>query len=161
MPVSKSMRRLLSIREAEEERSQTGMASALAELHRLEAAIMSTRGRARLARALVASSVKTGEVVDRIAGLEECAIADRLAKILADRIDAARKEVERKRQEFLAKRIERRQVETLCDAMKTQDAVEAKRKIQMALDEWHRARKSGEITKGSASHSNSDRPLTR
>lgn len=161
MPVSKSMRRLLSIRQAEEERRRTGMESALTELHRLKVALMTTRGRAKLARALVASSVQTGECLDRIAGLEEIAMADRLVKILVDRIDVAGKDLERTQQEFLAKRIERRQVETLCDAMKAQDTVEAKRKSQMALDEWHRTQRRGTITKTNASRSNSDNPLTR
>lgn len=136
------------------------MESALVELHYLDEALMTTRRRARLARALVASSVQTGECLDRIAGLEEIAMADRLMKILAERIGAARREAGEMRREFLAKRVERRQVETLCDAMTAQDAVEAKRKNQMALDDWHRTQRRTN-TKIKALRGNSDIPLTR
>ncbi|MGA7241754.1 MAG: hypothetical protein WBX19_01165 [Terracidiphilus sp.] len=87
-------------------------------------------------------------------------MAYRLMKILAEKIGAARREVGEKRKEFLAKRMERRQVETLCDAMTAQDAVEAKRKNQMALDDWHRTQRRTN-TKMSALRGNSDIPLTR
>lgn len=160
MAISRSMSRLLSIRQAEEEQSRMQMESALVELHHLEVGLTATRRRARLARMLVASSVQSGECLDRIAGLEEIAMAYRLMKILTEKIGAARREVGEKRQEFLAKRMERRQVETLCDAMTAQDAVEAKRKNQMALDDWHRTQRRTN-TKMSALRGNSDIPLTR
>jgi len=46
--------------------------------------------------------------------------------------------VARLRQEFLGKRVERRQAETLIEKTEAQDAIEAGRHAQQALDDWYR-----------------------
>jgi hypothetical protein len=48
--------------------------------------------------------------------------------------------VARQRQEFLAKRIERRQVETLIRKIGAGDAVDAGRRAQRDLDDWFLSR---------------------
>ncbi len=159
MAASKSLRRLRDIRLAEEEHNQAAMESAVAELQRLETALMQNRERVRRARVLVASSVQTGEVLDRIAGLEEIRAAHSTAKILAGKIDAAEKTVQEKRQEFLDKRIERRQVETVCEAMQAKDTAEANRKSQTVLDDWHRSRRNRTIRIADPPRPESDIPL--
>jgi flagellar biosynthesis chaperone FliJ len=137
MAASQSLRRLHDIREAEERQRRTLMESSVRELRRLETALKNTFKLATQARALVASSVRTGELLDRIAAVEEMAAAERLAKTLPARIAAAERQVASVREEFFAKRIERRQVETLLDAENAQEAIETNRKSQMALDDWH------------------------
>ncbi len=136
MPVSRAMRRLLQVLEIQEEESRAAMESARGELHRLERALEASQQRERLGRRLVAASAATGEVVDRMAGLEESRAAARLAKALAPRIEEAAEAVEELRQVFLAKRIERRQTETLIEETEAQDKVEAERRGQRDLDDW-------------------------
>jgi flagellar export protein FliJ len=159
MAVSKSLRRLRDIRQTEEEHNQAAMESAVAELQRLEAALVETRERVRRARALVASSVQKGEVLDRVSGLEEIRAAHSTAKILAFKIGAAEKTVQKKRQELLDKRLERLQVETVCEAMQAKDTAEANRKSQTVLDDWHRSRRSRSIRIANSPRPESDIPL--
>ena len=141
MSASHSLRRLHSIREAEERQRRNLMELAVAELRRLENALKNTFKRSRQARALLASGVRSGDPMDRIAALEEMRAAERLAQILTARIDVAQKQAAAIRQEFLAKRIERRQVETLLEAANAQEAIETNRKSQSALDDWHSAKR--------------------
>ena len=161
MAASKSLQRLCEIRQAEEERNQAAMESAIAELQRLETALAKTGERLRRARALVAKSVQTGEFLDRIAGLEETRAADRMAKMLTRKIAAAESDVQKKRQDFLDKRIEHRQVETMYEAMRAREATEANRKSQLALDDWHRSQRRRISKEASPPRPESDIPLTR
>jgi hypothetical protein len=137
MAASKILRRLRDIRQAEEEQSHAAMESAIAKLERLVTALEETRTRVRRARLLIAASAQTGEFVDRIAGLEEIRLADLLAKTLAAKIHSAESGAQRNKQEFLDKRIERRQVETVYEAMQARDVEEVNRKGQIALDDWY------------------------
>ena len=141
MAASKILRRLRDIRQAEEEQCQAAMESAIAELLRLLGALEGIRTRIRRARMLIASSAQAGEFVDRIAGLEEIRLADLMTKTLAQKIHAAENSAEHKRQEFLDKRIERRQVETVYEAIQARDAEEVNRKSQLTLDDWFSKRK--------------------
>lgn len=131
--------RLLSIRRAEEQQSRTCMEAAIAELRVLQRASDAAGQRSRFARFLIESSMNSGELEDRIAGLEEMAAADRLRTLLRQKIDRIEPQISELRQRFLAKRIERRQVEMLLGQRRAQAELEAKRKAQMALDDWHRA----------------------
>jgi hypothetical protein len=141
MAASKILRRLRDIRQAEEEQSHAAMESAIAKLERLVTALEETRTRVRRARLLIAASAQTGEFVDRIAGLEEIRLADLMAKTLAEKIHAAENSAEHKRQEFLDKRIERRQVETVYEAIQARDTEAVNRKSQLMLDDWFSQRK--------------------
>ncbi len=160
MAASKSLQRLRDIRQAEEEQTRNAMESAIAELQRLVTALMQIRERERRARVLVASSVQAGEFVDRIAGLEEMQSAQRIAKTLTSKIDAAENKVKEKRQRFLDKRIERRQVETVWEAMKAKAATEANRKNQLVLDDWHRSQRNRNRRDANITAIESDIPLT-
>lgn len=53
----------------------------------------------------------------------------------------AKQIVEKIRCEVLVKRTETRQVQSLLEAVLTEEAVESKRASQLALDEWHRFRR--------------------
>jgi hypothetical protein len=97
--------------------------------------------RERSGRRLVAASAVTGEVTDRIAGLEETRAAKRIAAALAPRIAEAEQAVNERRSEFLGKRIERRQTETLIEEAEALDKVEAGRSTQREHDDWFLSRR--------------------
>ncbi|MGD0901421.1 MAG: hypothetical protein ABR924_00640 [Terracidiphilus sp.] len=137
MAVSRGLRRLLGIRIIEEEQSRLALESALAELNRLKRALAATVERDRRGRRLVEASARTGELADRLAGLEEGRAASRHAAALAPRIANAELDVAELRQEFLTHRVERRQAETLIQEAEAQDAIEAGRHGQQALDDWY------------------------
>jgi len=140
VPVSRALRRLLRIRELEEERSRLVLESALGELSGLEEALTAAAGRDRQGRRLVSFSAQSGELPDRLAGLEESRAALRQRAALDERRDAVEREVEILRQSFLLRRVERRQAETLIETAEAMDAIAAERRGQQALDDWHRSR---------------------
>ena len=86
MAASRALRRLLRIRDIEEEQSRLALESALSQLNRLEHALAATAERDRRGRRLVDASARTGELPDRLAGLEETRAAGRHAAALAPRI---------------------------------------------------------------------------
>jgi hypothetical protein len=140
MAVSRALRRLLRIRELEEEQGRIALEVAIGDLGRLTNAQEATVERGQRGRRLVGSSAVTGEFTDRLAGLEETRAAERLAIALAPRIAIADEEVVNRREDFLAKTVERRQAETLIEEAEARDAVDAERKSQQALDDWFRNR---------------------
>jgi len=140
MAISRALRRLLRIRDIQEEQSRLALESALGELHRLEHALAVTNERERRGRSLVQAGVQTGQLEDRLAGLEESRSAGIHAAALAPRIDGMGEEVAERRREFLSKRVERRQAETLIQEAEAQEASEAERRGQQALDNWYGSR---------------------
>jgi hypothetical protein len=55
-------------------------------------------------------------------------------------IAASTLDVVTRREEYLSKRIERRQAETLIGVTEAQDAVVASRREQQGIDDWYRSR---------------------
>ncbi len=145
MAVSRAMRRLLEVREMEEELRRGALESATGDLRRLEVALAAAKEQERGGRRLVAASVSTGEVVDRIAGLEETGAGRRHAAALKPRIAETERVVAARRGEFLAKRIERRQVETVIREREAGEAIETGRRTQREVDDWFlsRSRRGG------------------
>jgi len=141
MAVSRALRRLLRVRDLEEEQSQLALESALGELRRLEHALAATAERDRRGRRLVEAGVRQGQLPDRLAGIEETRAAVRHAAVLEPKIESLGDEVTTLREEFLARRVERRQAETLIAETEAEEAVEAARVGQQSLDDWFRARK--------------------
>jgi flagellar biosynthesis chaperone FliJ len=137
MAVSNALRRLLKIRTIEEEQSRLALESALGELNRLEGALAATAERDRLGRRLVQRSASNGELPDRLAGLEETRAARCHAAALAPRIAEAELDVAGLREEFLSKRVERRQAETLIEETEARDALDAGRRGQQSMDDWY------------------------
>jgi hypothetical protein len=146
MAPSRSLRRLLRIRDLEEEQSRLALESALGELNRLENALKATVELERRGRRLIEASARTGELPDRLAGLEEAHTADRLFAVLGPRIEAKEEEIMARRAEFFSKRIERRQAETLIKESEAQEAIEAERRGQQAIDNWYGSRQYREGT---------------
>lgn len=139
MPVSGALRRLLHIRDLEEEQHRLALESARTELRRLESALENATVRGRLGRDL-AQGRRSIESIDRQAGMVEAGSAELLAAVLLPRIGESRENAARRTQEFLNKRVERRQAETLIEASEAADVLEAARRGQQGLDEWYRSR---------------------
>jgi flagellar export protein FliJ len=130
------MRRLLRVLEMQEEQARAQMASALADLRRLERALAAAGERERAGRQLVKASAASSETTDRLAGVEEARMAIRQAAALKPKIAHAGAAVSERRQKFLDKRVERRQAETVIVHAETQEASEARRREQRDLDGW-------------------------
>jgi flagellar biosynthesis chaperone FliJ len=140
MAVSRALRRLLRIRDLEEEQARLALETALGEQHRLEQALASASGRERGGRSLVSASARSGELPDRLAGLEETRAAGRLTVVLTPRLIEADEEVVALREDYLAARVERRQAGTLIEEAKARDALDFDRRSQQGLDDWFRNR---------------------
>jgi flagellar biosynthesis chaperone FliJ len=141
MGVPKGLERLLHIRGVEEEQRRRSLESALAQLKALEharhaALQMDKRGRAR-----VSASVVSGAIADRQAGQFESEMGRRRARMLAARIADTEKEAVARHQEFLEKRIERRQAETLVEEAQAREDLESGRRSQRSIDDWYGARR--------------------
>lgn len=140
MAVSRGLRRLVRVRSLEEEQSRQALESAQGELHRLESTLEAANERERQGRRLVQSSARTGELSDRLAGLEETRSASRHALALGPIIEAKGGQVATLRQAFLVKRVERRQAETLIEQTEKREAIEEGRRGQQRLDGWYSSR---------------------
>lgn len=146
MAVSRALRRLLRVLELEENQRKNELEAAVGELRSLERALQAAGERKRRGRLLVVESFSSGEVADRIAGVEEARSAERLGSYLEDRIFDAEAVVDERREALVAKRIERRQTETLVEEAEAREAREAAHRSQNALDEWflHQQRRTQE-----------------
>lgn len=140
MAVSRGLRRLLHVLELEEEQRRTALELAVGELRRIEQAQQAAGERERRGRALVLTSFESGELVDRIAGIEESRSAGQLGELLAGWQQGAVATVEHCRTALVSKSIERKQTETLLEEAARRDAVEAARRSQNTLDEWYLSR---------------------
>lgn len=136
MAVSRALRRLLRIRNLEEEQGRVALEGSLGELRQLENVRAAAVEQDRRGRRLVGASAHSGELTDRLAGLEETRIACRLTAELASRIAEAEQNVADLREDFLAMRVERRQAETLVEEAQARDARDAERRAQQGLDDW-------------------------
>lgn len=148
MAASRTLGRLLHLLELQEEQARRVATEAAAEAHRLHSAQSNAAAREREGRRLVGASARTGAVADRVAGLEEIRIARRVAAMLTPLIEAAEREEERRRQEFLARRTERRQAETLLDAAERSAARAETRRAQQTADDLHLGRMGREHGRG-------------
>lgn len=145
MPVSTSLRRLLRIRELQEEQDESALQAALGEMSRLETALAATEHRAGSARRLVGSGVRSGSLTDRIAGLEEIRSAAGVTDVLSVRIAAAERRVAALRDSLLSSRMLRRQTKTLVEAEAARESAREVRRMQRDLDELHRRKQKREL----------------
>lgn len=159
MAVSRALRRLLRVLNMEEDQHRMALESATLVLRQLERLQAATTGQARSGRQLIVSSAHSGELPDRLAGLEEAHSAERRSTALAPRIADAASEVDARRQEFLAKRVECRQAETLISEAEARDSIIATRRTQRGLDDWYLNRlQSGRSAAESSVPTHSEQP---
>jgi flagellar export protein FliJ len=140
--------RLLRIRALEEEQRRASLETALEDLDALKQARAAAGKRERQARARVGASAVSGDVLDRHAGVVEMAAARRRTILLAPRIAACEAEAERRREEFLEKRVERRQVGTLIEEAEAREERESGRRSQRAVDDWYAAQRHEQTEDG-------------
>lgn len=131
--------RLHSIRIVEEQEKRTAMDLAMSNLGRLREAAAANDARTRQARLLISRSINNGDLEERHAGQQELMLASRTAKNIADLIEAADQALLGLREQYLAKRVERRQVEALLKAEREKLQREETRRAQFQLDEWFRS----------------------
>lgn len=140
MPIASSLRRLLRVREIEEEQHKSAMESALADVHQLDATLVSILSRARQGRGLLVQSAQNGDSSDWQAGIEEGRTASDLAILFSERRVSAVIELEEQRSMYLASRTKRRQAETLVEEALIRETRLRSQRDQQALDEWFRSR---------------------
>lgn len=149
MPVSSALRRLLRIRDMQEDQHRQTLESALGELHSLEDALVACHQHACAGRELVAASVGQPDTTDRAAAQVEIATSERRAIVLAPHIESAFVHASAARQVFLETRVERRQAESLVEAAEAADAVQDLRRDQQTMDDWFGGRRHRETSKSS------------
>jgi len=66
-----------------------------------------------------------------------------------------------RREDFLGKRVERRQAETLIQETEAQDAVEADRRGQQTLDDWYSSRLYREAAESEPPESTGAKPASQ
>jgi hypothetical protein len=137
MGFPKLIERILRIRQLEEGESRRALEVALAELAQLELALRSSQQRERAGRGLVSASAQSGEIADRIAGIEESRSASRRAVALSLRIQSAEASVANLRRDYVEKRTSRLQAETLAETERARVAATNLRRSQRALDDWY------------------------
>lgn len=137
MPVSGTLRRLLHVRSLQEEQQRLALESSLVDLHELEHALSQVQERQRRSREHIATSADPS---DRVAAQVESECAARHAAALLPLIGAAQRKTSCLRDQFLQKRVERRQVETVISAIEVQDANAADRRDQQTIDDWYSGR---------------------
>jgi hypothetical protein len=153
MAVSRAMRRLLQVLKIQEEECYAAMELARTELKLLEQALTRNVERERAGRRLLAASAASSEInsriadqiADRTAAIEEARVANRIAAALAPRIAELESAANARQQEFLGKRVERRQAETLIEEAEALKSSAAARRAQRDLDDWFRSRGSGPV----------------
>jgi flagellar biosynthesis chaperone FliJ len=169
MAVSQGLRRVLEIRRIQEEQSEAALNAALGHLRRLETALKLSLDRERGGRRLVAASIGTGDMEDRLAGLAETHAGERRAALLKPRIADAEDAVNERRAEFLERRMERQQAETLIEQQEARDALDATRLAQRDNDDWYLGRllrsrlrrNEGESASPSAEPSPTQKPVEK
>ena len=150
MAVSPAMRRLLRVLLLEEEQCRKSLEAAVSVLRTLEHALEAASERGRGGRRLIAASAGSGDLTDRLAGLEETRMAMRRAMLLRPPIEDAGQQVSTLRETYLAKRVERRQAETLILQAEAAQSLEAGRRSQQLLDDWYLNRMHRASTKPEA-----------
>ena len=140
MAVSRALLRLLRIRHLEEEQSRLALEAGLGALHRLERAQAAAAAQDRNGRRLLQAGIRAGAPEDRWAAIEESRSAERMAGALAPHVAAASRQAAVLRAEFLEKRVQRRQAETLVEEARTRERQQAERRSQQGLDDWFRNR---------------------
>lgn len=133
----KALARLLQVLEIEEEQAKIALESAVADHRLLEQRLNAAVERNRSGRRLIQASAASGDLTDRWAGLEESRLAGGHADRLKPMIKEAEVLVANRRQVYMAKRVERRQAQTLIEEAKAREAVEAARRSQRGLDDWY------------------------
>lgn len=142
------LRRLLKLRALMEELSQLELERRHGEVRRLEAAAERGRAEARTTRRDALRRLEAGDPEWGMDFADADLLAWKSGNLLA-LAEARRPEVEAARAEFLERRLERRQVETLVEEAAAAEAIEDGRREQKSVDDWFQGQGRGERFQGS------------
>lgn len=134
---ARALRRLLRVFVLEEEQAQGALEAGIANQRHLEVLLEAAVEKRRAGQRLFLASAHKHDTIDRLDALEEVEAARRAVAALRPRIVQAEIETCQRREEFLAKRVERRQAETLIRETDARTAVETARRTQQSMDERH------------------------
>jgi flagellar biosynthesis chaperone FliJ len=136
MSGSKTLRRLARIRELEEEQSRLLLEAAARSREEAVGELLAAHQERRDGRADLVRGVERDDVRDRVTGLVRMETALRRTESLRPRLDQLDRELASQREEYLARRTARRQVETLLSEAELLARQETDRRAQQMLDDW-------------------------
>ena len=139
MKRTSQLRRLCALRGLEEQHRALLLARAKQRLQEIDQALTQSGEQRQDGKALIRDSVRRMNVEDRAAGLEEIDAATRKTSALMVSKNRVEDLVRQSRDNFLSKRLERRQAEAVLELLLDEEARNAERRSQSELDEWHRA----------------------
>jgi flagellar export protein FliJ len=129
--------RLLRLRELEEEMSRMELESAVGDRNRVAGELAAAVNRQALGRQSFLVSIGDSDTAGRTGSVISMEQARKLSTRIAPRLEAADREVVRRREEFLSRRTGRQQVETLVEREQRTLKEEAARRAQQILDDWY------------------------
>jgi flagellar export protein FliJ len=136
------LERLWRLRELEEEQSRLELEARVAERSRVAQNLAEISANAAKSRGDFLARLGDPDTAARTGALVELEHARRGQTAIRPRLDQAEAEVELQREEFLARRTGRRQVETLLDRVREAARSETARRAQQMLDDWYGRRGS-------------------
>ncbi|WP_109484622.1 hypothetical protein [Occallatibacter savannae] len=139
MSRARQLRRIRELRLVEEQYQAALLAAGKKQLADLESALHLLRKRQMEGRDLLVQSCIDGDTVSWITALEEVAILRRKADALMAEKPHLEYHVHGLCDRFIAKRIERRQAESILSSVLEEETKRGERQSQATLDEWYRA----------------------
>lgn len=143
MSRASQLSRIRELRRLEEQQQAALLASGKKKLEQVDEALHSLKVGRLEGRTLFGEGSRKGDLASRIAGAEQIAYSTRKTGDLMRLKAYFQNSVEKLHEQFLSKRAERCQAESLLDAVLEEEATEADRKGQSALDEWYRSALEG------------------
>ncbi len=140
MPVSRALRRLLRIRNIEEEQHRLTLESAAGEFRLVEDALNASHRRERSGSELHQAGLRSGDVVDAQSGHVEQDVSRISTAFLEQQRAASELRVAALREALREKQIQYRQTEALIDNTIEADAIDSARHTQNHIDDWFRSR---------------------
>ena len=131
------LNRLLRLRELEEDQARLAFEVAAEARQRVVEERKRATERLRDGRDIFLLEAGSADTSRRAGGLAQLEQARRLQARIEPRLAAADAELARQRQEFLNRRIDREQVETLSAEARRAKEIEAGRRAQQMLDDWY------------------------
>ena len=131
------LERLWRLRELEEEQSRLELEARVTERNRIARHLAEVSSGAARSRGEFVDRLADSDTAARTGALVELEQARRGQAAIRPRLDQAATDVELRRDEFLARRTGRRQVETLLDREREAARAETARRAQQMLDDWY------------------------
>jgi flagellar export protein FliJ len=148
MAVQRILRRLQRLRELEEEQSRLELEAAVGNRNRVAQELAAAVQQQIQGRTDFVNGISEEDASGRTGAVIEIEQARRQRLRIEPRLEAADIEVAKQREEFMARRTGRQQVETLVDQERKTEREEAGRRAQQMLDDWYGRRGPKEGARG-------------